>query len=219
LGCGAALAAITAINLGCASPASAETPPTVLETPSGEVFARFYPDRAQRLEVQGAATIACVSTEAGLLTACKVTHEWPLGFGFGEAALNLTPFFRMKGAGTFKTTIRFRLEDDGDDPLYMQVAVPDNRVQILSKPTEAQLTAAYPGHGTDPLPVALDCTLTAEGRLENCVPNKSSFGPEVIATAQRMAALYRTKVPPAYLVGQRTTIVLTFIPPDPGEGH
>lgn len=59
-------------------------------------MARYYPDRAQRMEVSGKATISCTVTAKGTLEACFVVSESPADMGFGDAALNLSRLFRMK---------------------------------------------------------------------------------------------------------------------------
>jgi protein TonB len=69
--------------------------PNWLRKPSGEELARAYPDRAQRLGVGGTATLACVVTAQGTVRDCRVSAESPDAFGFGEAALTLTRYFRM----------------------------------------------------------------------------------------------------------------------------
>jgi len=57
---------------------------------------RYYPEAAQKRRVEGAATLACIVTAQGVLSACRVEAEAPAGWGFGEAALKMTPLFRMK---------------------------------------------------------------------------------------------------------------------------
>lgn len=69
--------------------------PNWLRKPSGEELARAYPERAIRREVQGQATLSCVVTAQGSVRDCRVTAESPEDYGFGEAALKLTRFFRM----------------------------------------------------------------------------------------------------------------------------
>jgi len=59
-------------------------------------MARYYPDRAQRMEVNGRATISCTVTAKGALQGCTVVSENPADYGFGEAALRLSRLFRMK---------------------------------------------------------------------------------------------------------------------------
>lgn len=64
--------------------------------PNGDDMARYYPDRAQRLEIEGKATIRCTVTAKGLLQGCEVLSESPADAGFGDAALKLSKLFKMK---------------------------------------------------------------------------------------------------------------------------
>lgn len=87
-----------------APPAMIETPvrtpeviaPTWLAKPGAREYARYYPDRAQRLGVSGRAVIGCTVSAAGTLRDCSVVSEDPGNFQFGAAALKLASFFRMK---------------------------------------------------------------------------------------------------------------------------
>jgi protein TonB len=58
--------------------------------------ARYYPDRAQRLEVSGKAEISCQVLQTGKVTGCTVVSEDPSDQGFGDAALKLSKLFKMK---------------------------------------------------------------------------------------------------------------------------
>lgn len=69
--------------------------PTWLKKPGGDEMARFYPDRAVRLEQEGKAIIACEVTDAGAVSACRIVSETPADMGFGAAALKLARYFRM----------------------------------------------------------------------------------------------------------------------------
>jgi len=69
--------------------------PTWLKKPGGDEMARFYPDRAQRMEQEGKAIISCEVTDAGAVSACRVASETPADMGFGAAALKLAKYFRM----------------------------------------------------------------------------------------------------------------------------
>jgi hypothetical protein len=167
-----------------------------------------------RLEVGGSVELVCNSTDAGTLTDCKVLHEWPQGFYFGEAALRMASFFHLSGSGVFRTRIAF--EPNRDDTLYVLAATTtDNRLPILSRPSPDDMAAAYPGHGMEVIRAGLHCLLTAEGRLDRCEAIKPEQPAEVTAAAQRMAALYRVKSPPAELIGQPSDIYMSFVPPDP----
>jgi TonB family protein len=49
---------------------------------------RFYPQDAQRRNIEGQATALCVVGAKGRLTECVVTAASPDGFGFGEAIVH-----------------------------------------------------------------------------------------------------------------------------------
>jgi hypothetical protein len=49
----------------------------------------YYPDRAARMGVSGYATLDCVALASGALTSCLIDEEFPMGFGFGPAALTM----------------------------------------------------------------------------------------------------------------------------------
>lgn len=79
------------------SPAAKQTirNPDWLKKPGGGEMARFYPDRAVRMEVEGKAVISCEVTDAGAVSACRLLSETPADMGFGPAALKLARYFRM----------------------------------------------------------------------------------------------------------------------------
>ena len=78
----------------------------------------YYPDRAQRMEVEGKATIACTVSARGTLESCSVSDETPADMGFGDAALKISKFFKMRpqqkdgqpvDGGSIRIPIRFVL--------------------------------------------------------------------------------------------------------------
>jgi protein TonB len=69
--------------------------PTWIKRPGPSEFARFYPDRAQRMGQEGSATITCAVTAAGSLTGCRLVRETPDDYGFGAATLKLSQYFKM----------------------------------------------------------------------------------------------------------------------------
>ena len=94
IGIGLALLAAVA-SAAQAAPRKVIDKPDWVAKPTGDDLARYFPDRAQKEEVPGKATITCVVTAQGLLEHCKVLKEAPKGYGFGEAALGMASVFRM----------------------------------------------------------------------------------------------------------------------------
>jgi TonB family protein len=79
---------------------------------------KFYPKAAADAHVEGRATLRCSVTAAGGLADCTTSGEDPPGQGFGEAALNLAPLFKMRpmtkdgvpvSGGKINIPIRFAL--------------------------------------------------------------------------------------------------------------
>lgn len=56
---------------------------------------RYYPDRAQRMEVNGKVVLTCARIVDRRPDGCAVMSEEPLEYGFGEAALKMSRFFRL----------------------------------------------------------------------------------------------------------------------------
>jgi protein TonB len=92
--------------------------PHWLSQPSAAEMGRFYPPQALDDNVEGRAVIRCTVTVAGTLTACAIAREQPQGYGFGRAALQLSPYFRMTpktedgrpvGGASVEVAIQFRL--------------------------------------------------------------------------------------------------------------
>jgi protein TonB len=63
--------------------------------PDADDVARVYPGAALRRGVSGQAVMLCKVTADGSMSDCKLLSEQPAGMGFGEAALNLAPDFKM----------------------------------------------------------------------------------------------------------------------------
>lgn len=94
------------------------TSPDWERKPNGDDLARYYPDGAAKQGLGGLATVACKVTNAGDLTACAIETEDPPGAGFGDAALKLAAFFKMKpltkdglpvAGGVVRVPIRFAI--------------------------------------------------------------------------------------------------------------
>jgi protein TonB len=96
------LGPIARLDVGPVAPPEPPKPPPVtitadwLRKPTADEMARVYPDHAQRLGAEGSATLSCLVTAQGTVTGCKVAAESSDSYGFGQAALKLTRFFRMR---------------------------------------------------------------------------------------------------------------------------
>lgn len=64
--------------------------------PGVNPFAWYYPERAQRMEVDGKAVMTCDVNEAYRLEACALVSETPEGWGFGAATLEVSRYFKFK---------------------------------------------------------------------------------------------------------------------------
>jgi protein TonB len=72
------------------------TNPDWVRKPTGEDLERYYPERAQRMNVEGRASISCTVNARGTLEGCSVSSEDPSDQGFGDAALRMSKLFKMK---------------------------------------------------------------------------------------------------------------------------
>ena len=66
--------------------------------PKGEEIAAVYPKRARDSGVSGKVRLRCRVIPTGDITDCAVVSESPTDYGFGAAAMALTPFFHLRSA-------------------------------------------------------------------------------------------------------------------------
>jgi len=91
------------------------TQPEWISKPSGADLARYYPQRAQRLGIEGEAVIGCTVDRSGRLAACSVMRRSPARHGFGAAALKMSvphapddPRWNAGGGGQGRHSDTFR---------------------------------------------------------------------------------------------------------------
>jgi TonB family protein len=77
------------------APATEVTPPNWLKFPGWEDFSRVYPEKALRHGVEGTVTLACLAELDGSVSDCRVSQEAPADYGFGAAALQMAPRFKV----------------------------------------------------------------------------------------------------------------------------
>ena len=78
------------------APRDVLTNPDWVRRPSAELFARLFPQKAQRYGVSGRVEIGCSVAASGFLEECAVIDESPADFGFGAAALKMSGSFQMR---------------------------------------------------------------------------------------------------------------------------
>ena len=94
---------IASLNATPSPPPAPPSPPSKvitranwLRTPSADEVSRYYPESAQRRGVSGSATLSCTVAINGAVRDCVVAAETPAEEGFGDAALKISRFFKMK---------------------------------------------------------------------------------------------------------------------------
>lgn len=86
--------------------------PVWVRRPSPSNISRAYPPRALQEAVEGRAIVECVADANGGMSSCKVAHETPGDYGFGEAALAVAMMIRLAPKTTEGESIagvRFRV--------------------------------------------------------------------------------------------------------------
>ena len=70
--------------------------PEIVTKPTNAQIQAAYPERALANQIEGGAAIDCIVDQNGKLERCEVAGEFPSGFGFGQAALDIAGDFLMK---------------------------------------------------------------------------------------------------------------------------
>lgn len=152
--------------------------PDWVKKPGAAELAGVFPRFKAGKGVDGQARITCRIDEAGFLQRCVVVSEEPAGVGFGAAALQLAPQFRMspkirggKAVPGGEVTIPINWKGFGDyhpDPHSQSSLVLDPPWD--STPTFEQVRAAWPSTAKDAATgqVALRCKLNKTGGLSDC---------------------------------------------------
>lgn len=150
--------------------------PDWLKKPTGDDLAWAYPERANRLGVDGKAVLECQVAVDGRLANCQVTQESPADMGFAKAALALAPQFQMTPPPPGRTEpARVTI------PLVFSVPVSD------SEPEAAAAAMAQPA-ARPPAPLGVLLADTREGLAHQIKALPPSAAP-IAATAALVIVL------------------------------
>lgn len=127
--------------------------PDWLRRPSGEDLARVYPQSAANRGVGGRATIQCLVNKDGSLSPCEILSEDPPGEGFGQAALDLGPAFKLRpmtkdgqpvDGGTVRIPLRFLVPGGSMDSFSAFAGCyGETSARAQREPKNAELLSAY----------------------------------------------------------------------------
>ena len=185
------LATAMAVPAGLvAEPASAHQEKPAADRAADREAMRYYPDRAWRQQMPGAARLICGRDEHAAYTHCTLTEEFPEENGFGPAALKLIehskgrPDLTLPPVEAETVTMVFCADPPSITPnplrLPRAITMPDWR----TRPTAEQIRAVYP-------PAALaanlsgraivKCEVGVDGGLSGCsvaqeTPPDQGFG-------------------------------------------
>jgi TonB family protein len=180
--------------------------------PGPDDFSNYYPAVALSEGQSGRVSIECDVTATGAVVGCVVLSESPEGEGFGQAALKISRYFKMKpktldgkpvGGGIFRTRIQFSVDE--------QPPIPD----WVRRPSQQEILAVWPEQARRAKGnVVLDCDTDAKGRPRGCSIYKESprglgFGKAALKLAQKieLTGSYQTGV----------LIPISFVPDAPSQ--
>jgi len=107
--------------------------PAIITKPTNAQIQAAYPERALANQIEGGAAIDCIVDQDGKLERCQVAGEFPSGFGFGQAALDIAGDFTMKprlldgdpvSGAPVRVGVRFS-SSDPSAPLSLDAKKPD----------------------------------------------------------------------------------------------
>lgn len=184
------------------APEGGSTAPGWLSRPSPDAVLRYYPDEAVDRSVSGRVVVTCRTRLDTRLEGCEIVEEYPVGMGFGDAAIRMAEAeFRMKpatvdGKPVAGSAVRI--------PINLLAPMSDARAVIfkalwLQAPSFADMEAAWPEAAGD-LPegrAVLRCRVKADGTLANCgvagqTPKGSPFG----GAARTLVDKFRVRLTP-----------------------
>lgn len=130
--------------------------------------------------MSGRAMLGCTATRDGKLTDCKVLKEDPVGQGFGEAALSVVGYERIKAKDDKGASVEGRPVRTS----FHFMAPGDANPTWLRKPTGQEIANVFPKKAIEKGVggrATVHCQVTVEGFLQNCkvvseAPEGMDFG-------------------------------------------
>ncbi len=189
LGLAGALAAVSIAahaqtDAPAASAAPQTAPPAAASAPSHVTLVdpvlAYYPAAAKAAGVEGQAVIHCKRDDHLALVGCTLISEDPAGQGFGAAALAMAaksppnPKLLLKDAASQPAadmTIHFTLRAPYIAPDITRMAHVVKSAEIVAKPSNAQVQAAYPPRALDDQVqggAQIECVVLLSGKLAEC---------------------------------------------------
>ena len=159
-----------------------------VERPTANDVAAAYPDRAQDAQVSGRAELECVVGADGRMDYCRAFAEAPVGQGFGAAALELAPKFRMEmtpppppgTAPTVYIPIHFQIAPGTPAPESLVM----NSPRWASAPTFEDVGRAFPASAKSATgDVTLHCDIDVDGALSACATRREQPAGQGFAVA------------------------------------
>jgi TonB family protein len=191
----------------------------------------FYPAAARAAGVEGEAVIRCKRDEHLALAGCELVSETPAGQGFGAAALAMAaksppnPRLLLRDAATQPSSdldIHFTKGPPFIAPDITRMAHVVRSAEIVAKPSDAQVQAAYPPRALDngvQGGAVIECVVGAGGKLAECHvfdenPTGFGFGQAALDLAADFTMKPRT-IDGQVAPGAPVKISVAFSPNDP----
>ncbi len=204
-----------------------DAPVSWLKKPNGSDLNAVWPKKALETGASGSARLHCFVTVAGLLTACEVRSETPPGYGFGAAALLLSPSFLFKPAthNGVPVVSSVTIPIDFSNPSARSVSGTDMSVipwyPWLKAPSAAEVQAAYPAEAAAKAPhghVVIRCGFKRDATLTSCetvteAPLGLGFARSAMALSKRFQGLPGV-LTPKKLDTTYINLAIDFAPPN-----
>jgi TonB family protein len=219
------------VSAAAPPPAEAPQPAPAINPALTNPILGFYPAAARAGGVEGEAVIRCKRDEHLALAACELVSETPAGQGFGAAALAMAakspanPRLVLRDAAAQPASeldIHFTMRPPFIAPDVTRMAHLVRNPEIVAKPSDAQVQAAYPPRALDNQVeggAVIECAVTAGGKLAECHvfdenPTGYGFGQAALDLAADFTVKPRT-IDGQAVAGSPVRISVAFSPNDP----